>query len=148
MLDTGAVRHGYFCDFDRNWSVGPASAELRPAHRILWEATERAAEAARRGARSCDLHAAMLPLLARHNAGPVTGRLGHGLGMRLTEPPSLIPADETELRAGMVLTLAPSLVLGPGRLMAQEENIVIREDRVEWLTPRASQDLPELEWDP
>ncbi|MBY5972507.1 Xaa-Pro peptidase family protein [Ferrimonas balearica] len=148
MLDTGAVRHGYFCDFDRNWSVGPASEELRAAHRILWEATERAAEAARPGARACDLHAAMLPLLARHNAGPVTGRLGHGLGMRLTEPPSLIPADETELRAGMVLTLEPSLVLGPGRMMVQEENIVIREDRVEWLTPRAPQDLPELEWDP
>lgn len=44
--------------------------------------------------------------------------------------------------------LEPSLVLGPGRMMVQEENIVIREDRVEWLTPRASQDLPELEWEP
>jgi Xaa-Pro aminopeptidase len=26
MLDTGAIRDGYFCDFDRNYSVGRAVA--------------------------------------------------------------------------------------------------------------------------
>lgn len=146
MLDTGAVRQGYFCDFDRNWSLGPASAELREAHRVLHDVTEAAFDVARPGAAARDLHAAMAPILTARAGAPVPGRLGHGLGMRLTEPPSLIPDDDTELVPGMVLTLEPSLPLGPGRMMVHEENIVIGAGGAEWLTPRAPRDLPELGW--
>ena len=58
------------------------------------------------------------------------GRMGHGLGLDLTEPPSLAPDDPTILEAGMVITLEPSLTL-PGlagmarRLMVHEENVVV-----------------------
>ena len=30
MLDTGAVRDGYFCDFDRNYAIGPADRRRVP----------------------------------------------------------------------------------------------------------------------
>ena len=140
------MRQGYFCDFDRNWSLGPASAELREAHRVLHDVTEAAFDVARPGATARDLHAAMAPILTARAGAPVPGRLGHGLGMRLTEPPSLIPDDDTELVPGMVLTLEPSLPLGPGRMMVHEENIVIGAGGAEWLTPRAPRDLPELGW--
>lgn len=146
MLDTGAVHQGYFCDFDRNWSIGPAHPTVREANRILYDVTEAAFETARPGATAQDLHAVMsLPLNARSDS-PVGGRLGHGLGMRLTEAPSLIPTDTTELVPGMVLTLEPSLILGPDRMMVHEENIVIRESGAEWLSARAPRELPELEW--
>ncbi len=56
------------------------------------------------------------------------GRLGHGLGMQLTEWPSLIPSDETVLEPGMVLTLEPVTAPRDGRIMVHEENIVIREE--------------------
>ena len=41
------------------------------------------------------------------------GRMGHGLGLDLTEPPSIAADDATVLEAGMVITLEPSLIL-PG----------------------------------
>lgn len=146
MLDTGAVSHGYFCDFDRNWSIGPAADDVQEANRILYDVTEIAFDAARPGITAADLHGLISPMLDARSHTPVTGRLGHGLGMRLTDTPSLIAADHTELVPGMVLTLEPSLWIGPGRMMVHEENIVIREDGAEWLTPRAPRTLPELEW--
>jgi Xaa-Pro aminopeptidase len=70
------------------------------------------------------------------------GRYGHGLGMQLTEPPSLIDFDDTELQAGMVITLEPSLTVTPGKIMVHEENILIREGPPELLSVRAERELP------
>lgn len=136
MLDAGVVWDGYFCDFDRNFSVGPPAPEIENAHARLLEATEAAFAMARPGVLAADLHAAMRGVLGRDAA---EGRLGHGLGMQLTEPPSLIPEDRTPLEPGMVLTLEPAIATAPGRLLVHEENIVIRErgaDRLSPPTPR------------
>lgn len=58
--------------------------------------------------------------------------------------PSLLPEDDTPLRAGMVLTLEPGVEVTPGRIMVHEENIVLRADGAELLSTRAPADLPEL----
>ena len=62
------------------------------------------------------------------------GRFGHGLGMQLTEWPSFIPDDHTEILEGMILTLEPSIETIDGRIMVHEENIVIRKDGAEKLS--------------
>ncbi|MBU2963299.1 Xaa-Pro peptidase family protein [Citreicella sp. C3M06] len=142
MLDTGAVHEGYYCDFNRNWSVGPAAVDVSEAHEVLHDAAMAAFDMARPGIPVADLHAAMLAVLAPRAHGPVTGRLGHGLGMRLTEPPSLIPDDRTLLRPGMVLTVEPCLPLAHDRLMVHEENMVITEDGARWLSPLAPRQIP------
>ncbi len=145
MLDTGAVKAGYFCDFDRNYSVGPPDDAARQAQAILHEATEAGLGAARPEATAADLYHAMNDLLSRAGGAGEGGRLGHGLGLSLTEWPSLIPDDHTPLREGMVLTLEPGLQIAPGRMMVHEENIVIREGGAELLSPRAPAELKVLE---
>lgn len=144
MLDTGLVRGGYFCDFNRNYSVGRATAVARSAHARLIEATRAGFAAARPGATAAGLFAAMDAVLTGGRGGAAAGRLGHGLGMQLTEPPSLMPGDNTVLVPGMVLTLEPVVETAPGRLMVHEENIVIRDGGAEWLSPPAGPDLPEV----
>ncbi|MCK0140510.1 Xaa-Pro peptidase family protein [Aliiroseovarius sp. F47248L] len=143
MLDTGATWDGYFCDFDRNWAVGHADDLSRRAYDVLWRATEAGIDTARPGATCRDLFHAMQSVIAEMDEqGGDVGRLGHGLGMQLTEWPSLAAFDDTVIEDGMVLTLEPSLGYGDGRIMVHEENILVRDGGAELLTTRAPQDLP------
>jgi Xaa-Pro aminopeptidase len=145
MLDTGAVRDGYFCDFDRNWAIGVADDAARRAHGALFAATEAALAAVRPGMRAHDLHRVIVDALTAEGAVAGGGRLGHGLGITLTEWPSFTPQDSTELRAGMVLTIEPGVEIAPGRIMVHEENIVLRDSGAELLSTRAPAELPVLE---
>jgi Xaa-Pro dipeptidase len=139
MLDTGATLNGYFCDFDRNFAIGHADDDARRAHETLWRATEAGLTAARPGTICADLFQAVAGVIG---GGSDVGRLGHGLGIQLTEWPSIAPWEDTPLRAGMVMTLEPSMEIGPGKMMVHEENILITDDGCELLTRRAPPELP------
>lgn len=143
MLDTGLVHDGYFCDYDRNWSVGAPVPEVRDAHAMLVEAVSAAAGIARPGVRASDLFHVMNDLLSAEAGATDAGRLGHGVGMSLTEWPSLIPTDHTELVAGMVLALEPGIAVG-NKILVHEENVLITESGPEFLSPRAGPEMPIL----
>lgn len=140
MLDTGAVKTGYFCDFDRNFAIGSAPETVRAAHRTLVAAVQAAADIARPGKTCADLFHAMASVLGQSDGD--VGRLGHGLGMQLTETPSITGFDKTVLRENMVLTLEPSIDLGGGKMMVHEENIVIRDGAPDFLSDPANPDIP------
>ena len=70
------------------------------------------------------------------------GRMGHGLGMELTEWPSVMPRDNTLLEPGMVITIEPGMSFAPGKEMVHEENILITEERAKILTRRAPDEMP------
>lgn len=143
MLDSGATWDGYFCDFDRNWAMGEADDASRRAYDVLWRATEAGIAAARPGATCRDLFHAMRSVISElDDTGGDVGRLGHGLGMQLTEWPSHAAWDDTVIEENMVLTIEPSLSYGDGRIMVHEENIVVRAGGAELLTDRAAPDLP------
>ena len=143
-IDTGTLWDAYFCDFNRNWAVGPPAEAVRSAYRTVWLATEAGLRAARPGARARDVWRAMAEAMQSGESLGGVGRLGHGLGLQLTEPPSNHPGDDTLLEPGTVLTLEPGFEFAPGRLMVHEEDIVIREEGLELLTERAPEELPVL----
>ena len=145
MLDTGLVHDGYFCDFDRNWSVGSADRATEDAYETLLTAADAAFEMARPGCKISDLFHVMDDLLTGGVGGAEAGRLGHGLGMQLTEGPSIISSDHTVLAAGMVLTLEPSIEMSPGHTLVHEENIAITQNGARYLSPPAPRALPVLE---
>lgn len=142
MLDTGLVRDGYFCDFDRNFAVDTPSDKAASAHSRLLDAVGAGFEVARPGATAADIFHAMDAIVAGASGGSDVGRLGHGLGMQLTEWPSLIAEDATVIRQGMVLTLEPSIEVAPGVFLVHEENIAIGEDGPRYLTSPSSRELP------
>ena len=143
MLDTGSVFDGYFSDFDRNYGIETASDESRRAYDIVFAATEAGLAVTRPGATCADLFRAMNCVLEEGGAlGNEVGRLGHGLGMQLTEWPSNMSSDETILEPGMVITLEPGMTFAPGKMMVHEENLVVREGGSELLSRRASPELP------
>ena len=145
MLDTGLVHDGYFCDFDRNFVAGKPAPELSAAWERLLEAVEAGKEAAMPGKTAADVFHAMDKIVTGGKGTGDAGRLGHGLGMQLTEWPSLIASDQTVLQAGMVLTLEPGTALPGGGLLVHEDDFVIREAGPEQLSPLASLSLPRLD---
>ncbi len=143
ILDTGCVWDGYFCDFDRNFSIGPPTPAVVDAYHIIWEATERALEIAKPGTSCAELFHCMNEAMGGVRGS--VGRLGHGLGMQLTEHPSHAAFDETVLEEGVVLTLEPGFEFAPGKMMVHEENLVIRKDGPEMLSIRANRDIPVID---
>ena len=140
MLDTGLVWDGYFCDYDRNWSVGTPSKIVSDAYSQLLEASDAAFELAKPGATASDLFHAMNSILTQNSSGTNAGRLGHGVGMSLTEWPSLVPDDHTVLEKGMVLSLEPGITI-KDKIIVHEENIEITETGARYLSPKADKDL-------
>ena len=142
MMDTGCIWDGYFCDFDRNWAISQTDNRARRAYDVLWRATEAGIEAARPGNTCCDLFNAMSAVIAEFDdSGGDIGRLGHGLGMQLTEQPSHATFDKTVLQKNMVLTIEPSLSYGDGLMMVHEENIVVGDNSATLLTSRAPAEI-------
>lgn len=74
--------------------------------------------------------------------GNNVGRLGHGLGLQLTEPPSHRLGDGTVLVENMVLTIEPGMEYAPGRMIVHEENIAVTSDGPRLLTRRAPASCP------
>ncbi|MGE0004240.1 MAG: M24 family metallopeptidase [Parvibaculaceae bacterium] len=143
FIDTGSTFDGYFCDFDRNYAVGRVSDEAHRVHEALWLATEAGIAAAVPGARTDDVFRAMAKIIEDAGAiGNNVGRLGHGLGMQLTEPPSHRPGDGTVIEENMVLTIEPGMEYAPGKMIVHEENIAVTKDGPRLLTRRAPRQLP------
>jgi len=70
------------------------------------------------------------------------GRMGHGLGLQLTEPPSIMNNDNTILQENMIITIEPCFEYKPNRMLVQEENILITNKGYERLTTRTPKKIP------
>jgi len=107
ILDTGCVCDGYFCDFDRDAALSTVKA----------------------GVTCAELYETMNKVL--RNDDNMVGRMGHGLGMRLTETPSINASDQTVL-----------LNYGHGKIMVHEENLRVLSNGYELLSHRAPAEIP------
>ena len=143
IIDTGCVFDSYFCDFDRNYAFGFASDEAKRAYEVVYNATDAGFEMCQVGNTTSDVFNAMNKVMQDGGAlGNSVGRLGHGLGMQLTEWPSTTINDNTPLEEGVVLTLEPGMEYLKGKEMVHEENILITKEGPVWLSSRAQKELP------
>ncbi len=143
IFDTGSTFDGYFSDFDRNFAFTHATHDAKDAYQAVWEATEAGLEAVRPGVTTTQIFEAMNAVLEGYGSlGNDVGRMGHGLGMQVTEWPSHTANDDTPIEENMVLTLEPGLFWAPGKAMVHEENLVVRSTGAELLSRRAAPDLP------
>ena len=142
FIDTGGLYDGYFCDFDRNFAIGRPSDAAQKANAAVWDATEAGIACARPGITTDELWRTMAKVLEDAGSqGSNVGRMGHGLGLQLTEPPSNRPGDGTMIEAGMVLTVEPGMEYAPGCMIVHEENLEITADGARLLTKRAPREL-------
>ena len=116
---------------------------MTAAYDVVYRATDAGLKAARPGITAEGLWKVMADVLSESTSSKnAVGRLGHGLGMQLTEWPSNMKGDKTSMQPGMVMTLEPCIEFADGRIMVHEENIVIRDGEPELLSIRAPSEIP------
>ena len=143
IIDTGSTLNGYFCDFDRNFGFGKISQASLDAYTKLWEAVESTLEIIKPGISCSEIYSSLSNYLVEENINNGSlGRMGHGLGLQLTEPPSIMQSDQTILEKNMIITLEPSIELSKNTILVQEENILITEDGYKLLSTRTPEKLP------
>ena len=147
VIDTGTVFDGYFSDFDRNYGFGQIDSKVEKAYQALYQSTQAGLDFARPGVKLKEVFNVMWKVLDLFGAkSSDVGRMGHGLGMQLTEWPSITANEDTVVEQGMVLTLEPAMSFAPGKQMVHEENIIITEDGANLLSLRASPELPVIQF--
>jgi len=88
IFDTGSTYDGYFSDFDRNFAFTHADDGAKDAYKAVWESTEAGLATVKPGATTTEVFTAMNEVLkAKGSLGNDVGRMGHGLGMQVTEWP-------------------------------------------------------------
>ena len=143
IIDTGANFDGYFSDYDRNFAFGEVDKATHDAYEAVYASTEAGLNIAAPGRTTGDVWQAMWSVLEDAGAlGNDVGRMGHGLGMQLTEWPSNVEGGDVTLQSGMILTLEPGMTFASGKMMVHEENILITDNGCEMLHKRAWPTLP------
>ena len=130
-IDAGAYVRNYTIDYARFATLGPASSEHIRGHSVLLEANRRMTEALHPGLTCAELHEIGAEVIEESGfeVAPV-GRMGHGQGIQLTEPPSVSPDDQTVLEEGMIISTEPEVGLN----LLWEDVHVITADGSEQLT--------------
>ena len=138
-VDAGAYVWMYTVDYPRMATLGPPTDLQKRAHQAVLEVNRRMTAALRPGLRCAELH--RIALAAIEAVGATVdrpeklrrGRMGHGQGMLVTEPPSITPDDHTVLEPGTVISTEPGVRFGDVHFLWEDVH-VITEDGHEQLT--------------
>ena len=115
-LDFGLIYGGYYADTAFSVVVGEGDAESRRLVAATEEAMMRGIALAKAGGRIGDIGHAIESFVRPQGLGVVTQMVGHGIGRKLHEPPSVPNYGKAKsgdlLRVGMVLAVEPMITLG------------------------------------
>lgn len=127
-IDAGVNYNGYWTDFCRAGVVGGPSSEQQRLQKIVTDITMEGCAAVKPGMPVKELYDICAKKFIEHKLpwSFECGRAGHGVGLQLTEPPSIARIDDTVLKPGMIITLEPGYVNELG-CFDVEENILVTE---------------------
>jgi Xaa-Pro aminopeptidase len=126
LIDIEARVDGYIADIAQQAYLGHPPADYMLAYEAVCAAEEAAVVAARAGTAAGDVYRCIKKAIAEASLGEwlSSKRTGHGIGLDLIEPPILLVWDETELRPGVVIAVAPAVYI-PGRYGIRIDNVIL-----------------------
>ncbi len=135
MIDLFPQIGPYVADYTRNFVVGPPTEGQLAQHTALEKALQAAEGVLRPGVKASEIDRVCRRVLREEGYGEVAYRhhTGHAFGLTIPEPPWLIPADHTPLRAGMVIAVEPAIYHPNNGGMRLEGNYIITDDGCEAL---------------
>jgi Xaa-Pro aminopeptidase len=140
---------GYASDITRTVALNEPHPAAASAYMKLIEVARDLHEVARAGARVSVLDDHMNRALVKHGLQPSPYGLGHGIGLRVMEPPSLSPSDlldsaATVLISGEVIAIEPETAIeinGEIVLLKVEDCFIVTADGLEPLGEIAPPEL-------
>ncbi len=136
LFDWGARLNGYCSDTSRTLFTGKPDSQFKKIFNAVYDAQQRAIEAVRPGAYSCDIDAAARDVLKDKGLDTFFGHgLGHGIGLAVHEQPSISPVKErnTRLEENMVFTIEPGVYIPDWGGVRLENMVVVRQNGPEVL---------------
>ena len=147
-IDGGCAVDGYFADYSRAGVVGGPSERQREAQTEVERITREALRAIEPGvpiaavARGAEAAIDALDLPITRRLSRLAGRVGHSLGLQVTELPSLYPGTDVRFEPGMVITVEPAFATAYGTFHV-EANVAVTERGTRTLSagPRKSRTI-------
>lgn len=144
---------GYASDITRTVFIGDPPNVVIDGYRKLVEVSEDIHATARTGARVDDLDSQLNRALKLHGLAESPYGLGHGIGLRIMEPPSLSPAhlidSSRELVRGEVVAIEPETNVefnGTQIPLKVEDCFLVADDGLVSLGPTPNTILPTIEF--
>jgi Xaa-Pro dipeptidase len=136
LIDFTTTVDGYFGDMTRTFVVGrQADDRQQEVYAAVKAANEAGREAARPGITCQDVDRAARGAIDDAGYGEFfIHRTGHGLGLDVHEPPSIVEGNQLQLEEGMVFTIEPGIYIEGWGGVRIEDNVVVTRDGVESLT--------------
>lgn len=134
LIELNVQADGFWADLTRTWFVGRPSPELQRYHDVVRDANEKAIGSVKEGVPVKEVDAAARRVVSASGLGSkFNHRLGHGIGFRLHEPPSIHPASDEVIGRNMTFTVEPG-VYGKGYGIRIEDVVVAKRDGAERLS--------------
>lgn len=135
VIDWGVFADDYPSDITRTFAVGEIEPEFRRIHEVVRQANAAGKAAARPGASGEEVDRAARAVIEAAGYGEYfIHRTGHGLGLEVHEPPSMVEGNLEALVPGNVFTVEPGIYL-PGRGGVRiEDDVVITAEGQRVLT--------------
>lgn len=134
-VDMGASVNDYWADFSRGGVIGGPSDEQKRYQEVVIGTTAEGVGAVKAGVPGASIVDVCEEGMRKRGLDISfhAGRVGHGVGLFITEPPSLARWDPVILAENMVITVEPGLVREDG-VYHVEENVLVTEDGSEVLS--------------
>jgi len=135
VIDMGVAFNGYCGDLTRTIWLGEAPEKLRSVYNAVYRAQRIAIGAISAGVRAKDVDQLARDEIERSGFGEyIVHSLGHGVGLRIHEAPSLSIQSEEILQPGHVVTVEPGIYIPGWGGVRIEDVVVVTEDGCNVLT--------------
>jgi len=126
LIDWGARFNGYHSDLTRTFFIGSIDKSLREIHEVVAEAQARARTRVAPGVTFAEVDEAARGVIRNAGYAKQFGHAtGHGLGLRIHEPPAVSRRGKGVLKPGMVVTIEPGIyVPGKGGVRIEDDVLV------------------------
>lgn len=128
LLELNVCADGYWVDITRTWVLGKPSVEQENIYSTVLEAQEEVYRFEYNGVGASTVDEVARSLIARRGFSQFfPHRLGHGIGLRIHEPPTLHPTSKDVLKNGTTHTVEPGIYTG--KFGIRLEDVVVVRDR-------------------